>query len=377
MRDGADNAFISVAVFRRGAAVPSLTFVLSPAWAEIDRIPRPSMAYRRPAPPSGRIAPTALPAHVPSRVPAQVEISRQALHKIVMGMAIGAACILPLAGLVAAAAALGSRSSAVQCGPCGFFVFTLVVAIGFGVWGGALEWTHQAALRSSNAEREAVLEDIRGEMHCRRQAYQDAHRELEEAENEWRGTAAGYEQSFDRVKRSLESLKVDCLGLKPRYEQEYRELEMNKESAQRAQFLRSQLISDSEIRDIGPTLKAALRSYGIETAYDIKQEQIRAISGFGPKRTGILMAWKVEMSRKFRYIAASAVSASELAALNLKYEQLKQGVEAKLQTGLKDLRGCAENAGRHLTQLYARIPAIIRRFRQAKVDAQVFSINAP
>ena len=113
------------------------------------------------------------------------------------------------------------------------------------------------ALRSFNAEREAVLEDIRGEMHCRRQAYQDARGELEEAENEYRGTAAGYGRSFDRVKRSLESLKLDCLGLKRIYEQEYQELEMNKESAQRAQFLRSQLISDSEIRDIGPTLKAA------------------------------------------------------------------------------------------------------------------------
>ena len=34
----------------------------------------------------------------------------------------------------------------------------------------------------------------------------------------------------------------------------------------------------------------------------------------------------------------------QLWGLNLKYEQLKQGVEAGLQTGLKDLRGCAENA---------------------------------
>ena len=378
MQAEAPNYFLSVSVRRQGSAAPSLNFVLGPVWSEIDRVRRPNAVYQRPAGPSSRrLAPTALPAHVPSRVPAQVEISRQALHKIVMGMAIGAACILPLAGLVAAAAALGSRSSAVQCGPCGFFVFTLVVAIGLGVWGGALEWTHQAALRSANAEREAILAARRQERDRRRQAFRDALRELEGAENEWRQTAEWYQQSFDGLKRSLESLKTDYLRLKPQYEQEYRELERNKEAAQRDQFLQTLFIRDFDIPGIGPTREAVLRSYGIETAYDIEQWHILQIGGFGPVLTGNLLAWKRDAASRFHFNAGKAVSSSEVAALEGKYRQSKQGIEAKLRTGLGELRGCSEKADRHLPQLYARIPGLVAHAVQAKVDLQVLSKAGP
>ena len=69
------------------------------------------------------------------------------------------------------------------------------------------------------------------------------------------------------------------------------------------------------------------------------------------------------------------MSRSELAALVVKYKEDQQRVEAKLQTGLTELRGCSEKAGRHLSQLYARIPELVTQFEQAKVDAQVLSID--
>ena len=159
------------------------------------------------------------------------------------------------------------------------------------------------------------------------------------------------------------------------YEQECRELERNKEAAQRVQFLQTQFISDHDITGIGPTREAVLRSNGIETAYDIEQERILKIDGFGPVLTGNLLAWKQQVSGRFRFIAAAAVSRSELAALVVKYKQYQQRIEARLQTGLTELRGCSEKAGRHLSQLYAGIPGLVTQFEQAKVDAQVLSID--
>ena len=73
MQGGAPNYFISVSVYRAGAAIPTLTFVLGAVWAEIDRVPQPSVVYMRPPVPD-RIAPTVLPAHIPSRVPPRVII---------------------------------------------------------------------------------------------------------------------------------------------------------------------------------------------------------------------------------------------------------------------------------------------------------------
>jgi len=234
---------------------------------------------------------------------------------------------------------------------------------------------YKAAVREANAERDAILADMRREKEIRIQAYLKAHSQLEAAENDWRLTASWYEQSFDGLKHSLESLKNDYLSLKPQHEQEHRELERNKEAAQRIQFLQTQFISDHDITSIGPTREAVLRSNGIETAYDIEQERILKIDGFGPVLTGNLLAWKQQVSRLFRFDAAAAVSRSELAALVVKYKQYQQRIEAKLQIGLAELRGCSEKAGRHLSQLYARIPGLVAQFEQAKVDAQVLSID--
>ena len=235
------------------------------------------------------------------------------------------------------------------------------------------EEAHRNAVRLANAKRDAVLADMRREKERRLQVYRTAYSQLEEAENEWKQTASRYEQSFDGLKCALERLKTDYLSLKPQYEQEYRELERNKEATQRVQFLQTQFISDHTIEDIGPTREAVLRSNGIETAYDIEQDRILAIKGFGRRLTDKLVAWRRRKSGEFRFNAAAAISTSELAALNLKYKEAQQRIEAKLHSGLAKLRDCAEKANRDLSQRYARISELVLRLAQAQVDAQVLS----
>ncbi|HEY7422725.1 MAG TPA: hypothetical protein VH682_00560 [Gemmataceae bacterium] len=378
MQAGAPNYFISVTVYRAGTTIPTLTFVLGAAWAEIERVPRPSAVYLRPSlPASSRIAPTALPAHIPWRVPPRVVIPRETLHKIVGWTAVGNACLLPVIGLavVVVAAATSRSASGGSSGMLGLGAFAVIAALTFGLWWLVLELKHQSVVRGANSERDEILADMRCEKDRRRQAYQKAHRDLEEAENEWVRAAAWYEQSFDELKRRLQSLKNDYLSLKTQYEQELRDLEKNKEAAQRIQFLQTQFISDHDIPGIGPTREAVLRSNGIETAYDIQRERILEIDGFGPGLTGNLLAWKEQVSRSFRFNAAAAVSPSELAALVVKHKQFQQRIESRLQPGLEDLQQCSHKAARHLAQLYAGIPTLISRLAQAKIDAQLLSVN--
>ncbi len=243
------------------------------------------------------------------------------------------------------------------------------------VWNARAAWTAQ--VEKAQAERDAILAALEKEKARRLQLYQKSRRELEEAENEWRQTAARYEQSFDGLKRGLEQLKSEYLSLKPQYEQDYRQLEQNKEEGQRVQYLQTQFISDHKIAEIGDGRKADLLSNGIETAYDIDQDKILAIRGFGPKLTNKLLAWKEQVTRRFRFNAAAAVSPNDMAPLVVKYKQFQQRIEAKLQIGLTDLRGCAEKASRHLTQIYARIPGLVFALAQARVDAQMVGIDAP
>jgi DNA-binding helix-hairpin-helix protein with protein kinase domain len=425
MKSGAPNYFISVAVFRMGTATPSLSFVLGAAWAEIDRVPRPNTAYQRPPVPlSSRIVPTALPPHVPSRVPPPIAVARvpppipslvpppvviprEFLLKAVAWTAAVSAGLLSVVlcfAFVVFAAASASRSS--PRGGIGALVavgsFAAISTFVFGVGWLFLELKHRAAVRSANAEREealedmrreearreaeyeeafrkanakreAILDDMRREKARRSRAYWDARHELERAENELCAAAREYERSFDEAKRVLERLKNDFLGLKQRYEQEYRELERNKEAAQRAQFLQTQFISDHKILGIGDTREAVLRSNGIETAYDIDRDQILAINGFGQKLTDNLLAWKEQVSRQFRFNAAAAVSPGEVAALVVKYKQLQERIEVEMKARLAELRLCSERAGFRLPQFYARIPGLVARLAQAEADAQVLS----
>jgi len=69
------------------------------------------------------------------------------------------------------------------------------------------------------------------------------------------------------------------------------------------------------------------------------------------------------------------VSPSELAAIVMKYKQFQHRIEAKLQAGLAELRGCSEKSGRHLPRLYAGIPALVAWLAQTKVDAQMLSVD--
>jgi DNA-binding helix-hairpin-helix protein with protein kinase domain len=233
------------------------------------------------------------------------------------------------------------------------------------------EWNEK--VRSANAAREAILTDMRRELDIRRQSLHAARHNLERAELERHRAASEYQGLFDRLRRDLGVLKSEYLDLKPKYEEEYRHLERNKEAAQLVQFLQTQFISDHDIPGIGPTREAVLRSNGIETANDIKEDSILEIGGFGPVLTGALLTWKEEVTRRFRFNRAAGVSQNELATLVVNYRQLQQRIEAKMQTALADLRACSDKAGRHLSQLYDRIPGLVVRFEQARIDLQVVS----
>ncbi len=371
MQTGAPNYFISVTVYRLGANVPSITFVLGPAWAEIDRLPRPGDSYRRPAVPAGvRIAPTALPGTIPRQLPPFVVVPREFLLKVVAGITVGGAGLAPFFCLAAVA---GKSRQAPEAASVftGLAVFTLVAAFVFGVWWLVLELIHRKSVRAANAERFAALSSLRKERDARLRARREAGRALAGAENELRRVAVAYQQSFDALKRGLVSLKAEYLALKPQYDKDLRELERNKEAVQLEQFLQTQFISDHDIPGIGPTREAVLRSHNIETAHDVQAERVLAIAGFGPVLTKNLLAWRQQVARNFHFNASAAMSASDLAPLVMKYRQFQQRIETSMQRELGKLKACSETGANHVARLYAPLPALVARLAQAEADLGV------
>jgi DNA-binding helix-hairpin-helix protein with protein kinase domain len=376
VRTGAPNYFISVTVYRVGSTIPSLTFVLGPEWAEVERVSRPNSAYRRPAlPPGMRIVPTALPAHIPASVPAAVLVYRDSLHRTLGWTAAGLAVLFPLIVLMIATATRGSAAGEGRAVAVGFGVFTLLSLTVLGGWWVVLELLHRHRGRSANAERNAILGELSREENRRLTAYQRAVADLDNNERELRHRLAVQEHTFDELKRKLELLKSEYLGLKVLYDHDHRELEKNKEAAQLEVFLQTQFISNHDIAGIGPTREAVLRSNNIETAHDIDPDRVQAINGFGPKLTQALLDWRHEVSRKFRFNASATLPPAELAALVVKYKGLQQRKEASMRGSLAELKQCSDNAARQRSSLSARIQQLVIEVAQTNMDLQVLPVD--
>jgi DNA-binding helix-hairpin-helix protein with protein kinase domain len=355
MKAGGPNYFISVAIYRLGTATTSLTFAVGAEWEEIDRVPGPNTVYHRPSPPASRsILPTPLPPGIPPSPPPAVTVPHGFLQKLV-----GWAAIVVLIFTILTPAP----------------VQALMLVFGFTV-GSAwliLEWVRQTAVESARAERDAIAAGWRREKEKREESYGCARRCLEKAEVGWQQTADAHEQSFGVQKASLEKLKADFLSLKSKHDQEHRELEKNKETAQLVQFLQKWFISDHDIPNIGSAREAILRSNGIETAHDIREQRIRAIPGFGRVYTGNLLAWRRQAEQRFRFNAAAPISPTEIAAIEVKYKQLQQCMGSRLRTGLVELRERSQKATHRLSELYAKMPELVAQVEQAKIDAELMS----
>src|SRR5581483_2595242 len=145
----------------------------------------------------------------------------------------------------------------------------------------------------------------------------------------------------------------------------------NMKEAQLAQFLRGKFISNYPITDIGPVRKAALRSYGIETALDVEEANIDQVPGFGPKLTGRLLQWRTEMEGEFRFDAKAGIPPALVTALDAKYAQLRQELETQLAKGPESLKMHAANAENYLAQMLVGIQRLVVQAAQAEADFRV------
>ena len=87
----------------------------------------------------------------------------------------------------------------------------------------------------------------------------------------------------------------------------YEELENARERAQRRRYLEQIEIEDATIPGIGPSRKAMLASYNIETAWDVNETHIMRVPGFGPSLTRELLKWRRGIEAKFRFDPSKGV----------------------------------------------------------------------
>jgi DNA-binding helix-hairpin-helix protein with protein kinase domain len=144
-------------------------------------------------------------------------------------------------------------------------------------------------------------------------------------------------------------------------------LDKAKRELQLRKHLESFKLSRAFIDSIGDNRKLTLRSFGIETAWDVKQASVSRVPGFGPVLTKKLTDWRSSIEARFRFEPDLPTDPVEIARVEAEISSRRQALEAELLSGVSRLETLKKEAlaKRHLTGQYT---AIYAAFKQAELD---------
>ena len=116
-------------------------------------------------------------------------------------------------------------------------------------------------------------------------------------------------------------------------------------AVQRRTYLQSFPIEGFLAPGVWNRQKATLRSFGIETAWDVSYDRIVVLPGFGPTLSSAVVGWKQHLLRRFRPDSNEPVPQSELKAVVASYNQHARELELEL----RDCRSNLVNIHQRLT----------------------------
>lgn len=173
---------------------------------------------------------------------------------------------------------------------------------------------------------------------------------------------------FVAKKQELARLRDEYQSLPTIEKKELERLHATAEERQKQQFLDRCFIDSANISGIGPAKKAALRSFGIETARDVDWQKVQSVRGFGEVLTRAVVDWKKSCERRFAFNASSAVSEADKNAVRAKIAMRKRAIEVVLSSGAADLQRFQREAAKNASTLTTRLNSAAKKLVQAKAN---------
>ncbi|HQR06578.1 MAG TPA: hypothetical protein PLN21_07135 [Gemmatales bacterium] len=209
----------------------------------------------------------------------------------------------------------------------------------FASWFAILEYFRQIEEAVLNREYHSVKAVLSKEHYERSYLYRAKETEFNQLNYLHSTREAELHAVFSNTKLEYEQYRSTYHSLDSMFNQELHTLGNASEKIQREAFLRSKFIDAHTIEGIGQTRTATLRSYGIETAWDIDPDYIRAnVPGFGDSLTSNLALWRSYMETQFRFNPKVAVSQADRDALQVKFNRLRFDIQRKLKNGPATLK---------------------------------------
>jgi DNA-binding helix-hairpin-helix protein with protein kinase domain len=176
---------------------------------------------------------------------------------------------------------------------------------------------------------------------------------------------------FTAKKAELVKLRDEYLALDQTEVRELTLLSSNAQELQKKRFLEGFFIDQADISGVGPGRKAALRSFGIETAADVSANRVRQIKGFGDSLTRAVVDWKSSCERKFKFNPNTAVTAADKNAVRARFGSRKLAIENSLKAGAAELQRFSQMAASKRVSLLARIEPVAQKVAQTRADLEL------
>lgn len=294
--------------------------MLAQVWAVIQAIPAPP-PLNIPTPGSFNVTAQALPAGVPG----EGTVTAYRILAVVIGITIGVAA------------------------PKAIFWGIVVGAAGSGL--GA--WARRNAAQSGAA------------------FVRSAGREKEYDELVERVQRDAGPSGFHAKRAELSKLRDEHQALPDAEGREIDQLHSTAQERQKQKFLDTSFIDSATVSGVGPARKAALRSFGIETAADVSRNKVIPVRGFGESLTRAVTDWKASCERRFVFNAATAVTAADCDAVRSKFGARRVSIEAALSRGAGELQSFRQRATAQMAMLQPQLEAAARKLPQAEKDLTV------
>lgn len=332
LAQGAPEFFIVVS-----ARTERVNRLLTPP--EIERIWQPVTAAAFPSPSFGA-APTAAEPSTFARGERK-RVARARWLAFLVGL-------VGLGLVVAARAVLGA-------GPIGYG--GILMGVAFGVW---------RIVSVSRTRRRWKLGYLQ-------QAIADARAEralLEDRQLQWLQTQ---KVNHDKAREQAAAARRELLALEARSMAEHESLERQREWIQREEFLRTRYLAEHPIPKIGPARMAVLLSFGIETAADITPESLESVPGFHRSLADLLLDWRKEQERGFRFDIARPVSEEEKERIERRLLRAQAAAIEVIDKAVAEMRAINGRVNAWHAQQIRRWRDLKAREAQAQVDLTFLS----
>lgn len=132
-------------------------------------------------------------------------------------------------------------------------------------------------------------------------------------------------------------------------------------------------IDRAHIKGIGSAKRAALLSYGVETAADVQEYKVLSVPGFGQQLCKRLLYWRQSHEKKFKFDPARGVDPVAKAAVERQILSAKVDLEKRLKEEASKLMVIGKQISARRDLLHNEALVAAREFAQAEADYNALS----